>query len=73
MVYVTGVNTTYYVNDCHEITIISPGPVFVDGYDPVANKLGLRGQTCFDFRNNRALIFNEAGEFRIAELKEVKQ
>lgn len=70
--YVISNNTTYYISNCHEMTVISTGDVFVSNYDPVANPLGLRGQVCYDFAQNKALIFNEAGDYRVANLTEVQ-
>lgn len=68
--YVISNNTTYYVSNCHEITVISSGPVFVDNYEPVSNPLMLRNQVCYDFANNKAYIFNQAGDYRVVTLME---
>lgn len=70
-VFVTSTNTVYYVSPCHEITIISTGPVFVNLYDPKANKLGLANQVCFDFAANQAYAFNATGEYRAIPLEEL--
>lgn len=67
--YVTSLNSTFYVNACHEITIIYSGPVYVDDYDPVANPLNLRDKTCYDFANNCAYVFNPAGHYRTVILQ----
>lgn len=69
--YVVSNNTTYFVSSCHEITIISSGPVFVENYDVAANPLGLRNQTLYDFAKNVAVHYNAKGEYRISVLKEV--
>lgn len=68
--YVSSNNTTYYVNSCHEITIISSGPVFVDNYDFDTNPLGLANQTVYDFVNNLGAVYNTKGEYRLIDLKE---
>lgn len=68
-VYVISNNTTYYVDECHLITVISSGPIFVDNYDVSSNPLDLRGQVCYDFANNKAYVFNDAGEYRVMNLE----
>lgn len=65
-------NTVYYVSPCHEITIISSGPVFVDSYDVVNNPLGLRGQVCYDFAAGFEIIYNNAGDYRVVPLEKVE-
>lgn len=62
-------NTTYYVDNCHEITIISSSPVFVEDYDATTNPLNLRAQTCYDFSKNVAYAFNDTGEYRTITLE----
>lgn len=68
-VYVIDINSTFFVNSCYQITIISSGPVYIDNYDPIGNILNLRGQSCYDFANNKAYVFNNAGEYRIIKLE----
>lgn len=46
-VHVTGINTTFYIDDKHRPMIIWAGPVEVENYDIVENELGLRSQTCY--------------------------
>lgn len=46
-VHVTGINTTFYVDDKHRVMIIWAGPVEVSSYDIEANELGLKSQTCY--------------------------
>lgn len=46
-VHVTGINTTFYIDDKHRPMIIWAGPVEIESYDIVTNELGLRGQTCY--------------------------
>lgn len=70
-VFVTSINTCFFVDSSHLITIISAGPVYVDNYDVVANPLGLRNQTLYDFAKNIAVHYNAHGEYRVSELKEV--
>lgn len=71
-VYVESINTTFFVSPCHEITVISSAPVFVDNYSADVNPLNLRGQTVYDFANNVGYVYNEAGEYRAIELKEIQ-
>lgn len=70
-VYVLSNNTTYFVNSCREVTIISSGPVFVNNYNAVTNPLSLANQVCYDFANNIAYAFDASGAYRTFELKEV--
>lgn len=67
--YVVSTNTTYYINDCHEITILNSGPVFVQSYDAVKNPLGLRCQIAYDFDRNIAIVFAPDGSFRTYKLE----
>lgn len=46
-VHVTGINTTFYIDDKHRPMIIWAGPVEIENYDVVENELGLRSQTCY--------------------------
>lgn len=46
-VHVTGINTTFYIDDKHRPMIIWAGPVEIDAYNIEANELGLRSQTCY--------------------------
>lgn len=69
-VKVSNINTTFYIDDKHRITLIWAGPVEVDGYDYANNPLGLRSQTVYDFENNRAIVYNKTGEYRFIELTE---
>ena len=46
-VHVTGINTTFYIDDKHRPMIIWAGPVEIEDYDIVENELGLRSQTCY--------------------------
>lgn len=71
-VYVIENNTTYFVSSCHEITIISSGPVFADNYDYAANPRNLRAQTVYDFANNMAIHYGPTGDYRVSVLKEVQ-
>lgn len=71
VVHVQPINTTYYVDSQHQITILFSGPVYVDDYNFVANPLNLRGQTCYDFANDRAIHYNNQGEYRIIKLEKI--
>lgn len=70
-VYVQPINTTYYVDSQHQITTVFSGPVFIDGYNYIANPLNLRGQVCYDYENNRAIAYNRQGEYRIINLEKM--
>lgn len=69
-VKVANINTTFYIDDKHRITLIWAGPVEIDGYDYENNPLNLRSQTVYDFENNRAIYFNKTGNYRFIELTE---
>lgn len=69
-VHVSKINTTFYIDDKHRITLIWAGPVEVNGYDYANNPLGLRSQTVYDFESNRAIVYNKTGEYRFIELTE---
>lgn len=47
LVHVTGINTTFYIDDKHRPMIIWAGPVEIDEYDITTNELKLRSQTCY--------------------------
>lgn len=62
-------NTVYHISACHEITVLSSGPVFVDEYDVEKNPLNLRGQVCYDFAAGHAIVYNDLGEYRVIKLE----
>lgn len=68
-VYVVNINTTYFVNSCHEITVIFSGPVYVDDYAFATNPLSLRAQTVYDFKNNLAATYDAQGDYRTFKLE----
>ena len=70
-VHIVNINTTIYIDDQHRYIMTYAGPVFVDDYDYEANPLNLRGQSCYDFKNNREIIYNNVGKYRIKTLTEV--
>lgn len=43
-VYVQNINTTYYIDNRHNIIVINAGPVEATDYDLAANELNLRKQ-----------------------------
>lgn len=51
-VHVTGINTTFYIDDKHRPMIIWAGPVEVANYDVTANELNLRSQTLYTTIND---------------------
>lgn len=69
-VHIANINTTMYIDDQHRFIMTYAGPVFEDDYDYETNPLRLRGQTCYDFKNNRGIIYNFKGEYRLITLTE---
>lgn len=69
-VYVVSLNSTYFISSSHEITILFSGPVYADNYAASVNPLGLRGQTVYDFANNKAYVYDMAGNYRVLNLTE---
>lgn len=69
-VYVTDINTVFFVDNQHRVTQICAFPVFQDNYDYQNNPLNLREQICYDFENNRAIIYNAQAKYRIINLQE---
>ena len=67
-VHVANINTTYYIDDQHRYLITWQGAVEADNYDYQNNPLGLRGQTVYDFANNRGVYYNKVGEYRLFTL-----
>ena len=63
--HVTGINTTFYIDDKHRTMITWAGPVEYDNYDLAANSLGLRSQFLLDFANNRGAYYNKTGNYQI--------
>lgn len=70
LVHVENINTTLYIDDQHRYIMTYAGPVFIDDYDYATNPLRLRGQSCYDFKNNREIIYDFYGSFRIKTLTE---
>ena len=70
LVHVEDINTTLYIDAQHRYIRTFAGPVFVDNYDYKNNPLRLRGQSCYDFLNNREIIYNFSGEYRLKALTE---
>ena len=70
LVHVTNVNTTLYIDDQHRFIKTFAGPVFEDDYDYQNNPLRLRGQSCFDFKNNREIVYDLKGNYRLKALTE---
>lgn len=71
-VYVINNNTTYFIDNSRQITIISSGPVFADNYDYAANPRNLRAQTVYDFANNIVIHYGPTGDYRISVLERVQ-
>lgn len=68
LVHVVNINTTYYIDDKHRIITVWAGSVEQPGYDYKTNPLGLRGQTLFDFTNNRGVYYDKTGAYRLFTL-----
>lgn len=69
-VHVLSTNTTYYIDERGRAIITWQGDVFVDDYDYQNNPLGLRAQKVYDFANNREIIYNAQGAYRLLTLTE---
>lgn len=67
-VHVSSINTTFYIDDKHRMTITWAGPIEVNDYDYTTNPLGLRSQMVYDFKNDRAIYFNKTGQYRFIAL-----
>ena len=67
-VHVTSINTTYYIDDKHRITITWAGPVEANDYDFEANPSKLRGQVVYDFANNKGAYYGNKGGYRLFDL-----
>ena len=69
LVHVSNINTTIYVDAQHRYIVTFAGPVFVDDYVYTTNPLKLRSQTCYDFKNNRAIVYDKTGSYRLITLQ----
>lgn len=69
-VHVSDINVTFYIDDKHRMMVTWAGPVEVDDYDYGNNPLNLRSQTVYDFKNNRAIVYNKSGQYRLMTLTE---
>lgn len=70
-VYVTDINTVFFIDNQHRITTICAMPVFYNGYDYAHNPLNLRTQVVYDFDNNRQIIYDGKGNYRIIKMQEI--
>lgn len=69
-VFVTSINSVFFVDNQHRITTICVMPIYQENYDYQTNPLNLRAQTVYDFANNIAIVYNPAGEYRLIQLTE---
>lgn len=69
-VHVMDINTTFYIDDKHRITVTWAGPIEIDGYDYTSNPLNIRSQTVYDFANKRAIYFNSKGQYMVFKAEE---
>ena len=69
LVHISNINTTIYVDAQHRYIVTFAGPVFVDDYAYTTNPLKLRAQTCYDFQNNRAIIYDKIGNYKLMTLQ----
>ena len=67
-VHVLSTNTTYYIDERGRAIITWQGDLFIDSYDYTNNPLNLRAQKVYDFVNNREVIYNARGEYRLVTL-----
>lgn len=70
LVHIANINTTMYIDDQHRYIVTFAGPVFIKDYDYETNPLRLRGQSCYDFKNNREIIYDFNGNYRLITLTE---
>lgn len=70
LVHVTDINTTFYIDAQHRFVRTFAGPVFIEDYDYQTNPLRLSGQSCYDFKNNREIIYDFSGNYRLKALTE---
>lgn len=69
-VHVTDINTVFFVDNQRRITTICTMPIYQDKYDYQNNPLNLRGQIVYDFKNNRAIVYDNKGDYRLINLQE---
>lgn len=70
-VHVLSTNTTYYIDERGRMVVTWQGDLFIDNYDYANNPLNLRAQKVYDFVNNREVIYDAHGQYRLATLTEV--
>lgn len=70
-VHVSGINTTFYIDDKHRIMTTWAGLVSVDDYDFEANPLNLRSQIAYDSKNNVAAIYDKQGANYIFQISDI--
>lgn len=68
LVHVLSTNTTYYIDGRSRAIVTWSGDLFLDGYDYEANPLNLRAKKVYDFANNREIIYDNKGAYRIIAL-----
>lgn len=71
-VHVIENNTTYYIDDEHRIITTWASDIDIPEYDYAKNPRNLRGQTVYDFSNNRGIRYDNAGEYRVFALEVIK-
>lgn len=69
-VYVTNINTVFFVDNQRRITTICAMPIYRNNYDYQTNPLGLRSQTVYDFKNNLMIIYAADASYRLIDMKE---
>lgn len=69
LVHVSNINTTIYVDAQHRYIVTYAGPVFINDYAYTTNPLKLRAQACYDFKNNRAIIYDKTGSYKLITLQ----
>lgn len=67
-VYVTSINTVFFVDNQRRITTICAMPIYHDNYDYQTNPLNLRSQTVYDFKNNLMIVYAPTGAYRLVSL-----
>lgn len=70
LVFVEEDNSTYWVDDDGIPVITYRMPMYVDDFDPTKQKVV--ANTVYDFKNHKMYIFDPAGDYQVADLKEDK-
>lgn len=62
--------TTYWVDDDGVPVVTYRMPMYIDDFDPATKKVV--SNAVYDFKNHKMYVFDPAGDYQIADLKEDK-